>query len=175
MWMGPGSYWTQPLGESHITAAKGKNTTIFLEILSGPYLVKPSKDAFDGGERPINIDARNIVWLNAKDTTWITGDGPKLAYLWGSTTGNSKNGTFLKLPSGYNGLLSTNAPHMRVVTIQGDIGVQVSKNADKQRLEPGSYIGTQGAASHQVTCVADTACLLYLHTDGKFELSHQGK
>ncbi|MEL6545820.1 MAG: DUF4437 domain-containing protein, partial [Myxococcota bacterium] len=39
--MGPGSYWMQPAGEVHITAAKpGAGGTSFLEILSGPYLVK---------------------------------------------------------------------------------------------------------------------------------------
>lgn len=171
MWMGPGSYWTQPLGESHITAAKGKSTTIFLEILSGPYLVKPAKEAFDAGERPINIDARNVVWLHAEDTTWITGEGPKLAYLWGTTTGNGKNGTYLKLPSGYNGVLSTDAANMRVVTIEGGIDVKVSENTEKQSLAPGSYIGSTGTASHQITCTAKGACLLYLHTDGKFQLS----
>ena len=68
MWMGPGSFWTQPVGESHITAARGDNPTIFLEILSGPYLVKPEKEAFEAGERPINLDARNITWYPLRPT-----------------------------------------------------------------------------------------------------------
>ena len=65
MWMEAGSFWTQPLGENHITAANGENSMIFLEILSGPYLVKPGDEAFDEGERPINVEARNIMWLEA--------------------------------------------------------------------------------------------------------------
>jgi hypothetical protein len=48
MWMGPGSFWSQPAGEPHITSAAAEGgATIFLEILEGPYLVRPTKEAFD--------------------------------------------------------------------------------------------------------------------------------
>ena len=50
MWMPRGSFWTQPAGESHITSAKGNTNIAFIEIDSGPYLVKPKKEAFDNGE-----------------------------------------------------------------------------------------------------------------------------
>ncbi|MDJ0981713.1 MAG: DUF4437 domain-containing protein [Kiloniellales bacterium] len=171
MWMEPGSFWTQPVGESHITAAKGQNPTIFLEILSGPYLVKPEKEAFDAGERPINVEARNIMWLDAADTTWITGVGPKLAYLWGEITSEEKNGTFVKLPAGYSGKLSTVAPLMRVVTIRGVTQVQVSGGSDKHKLDPGSYFGSTGKASHELSCLSGDECILYLHTEGKYQLT----
>jgi len=171
MWMEPGSFWTQPLGERHITAARGKNTTIFLEILSGPYLVKPAKEAFDAGERPINVEARNVIWLDAADTTWITGGGANLAYLWGKITGSENNGTFVKLPPGYSGKLSTAAPLMRVVTIRGVTEVQVSGGADKHKLDPGSYFGSMGEASHQLSCASGSECILYLHTEGKYQLT----
>ena len=171
MWMGPGSFWTQPLGESHITAAKGKNPTIFLEILSGPYLVKPAEEAFDAGERPRNVDARNIIWLDAADTTWIKGAGPELAYLWGRITGEEKNGTFVKLPAGYSGKLSTAAPLMRAVTIRGVTQVQVSGGSDKHELDPGSFFGSMGKASHRLSCVSGDECILYLHTEGKYQLT----
>lgn len=39
MWMKPGSFWTQPLGESHSTASKGESMAL-VEIDNGPYLVK---------------------------------------------------------------------------------------------------------------------------------------
>ncbi|WP_081485539.1 DUF4437 domain-containing protein [Bernardetia litoralis] len=64
MWMPMGSFWTQPTGEAHITAAKGKENIALVEIDNGPYLVKPTDEAVDNGERPINIDASNIIWLN---------------------------------------------------------------------------------------------------------------
>ena len=39
-WLPAGSYWSQPLGHEHITAASGENNVIFIEIDTGPYLVK---------------------------------------------------------------------------------------------------------------------------------------
>lgn len=170
MWMEAGSFWTQPLGENHITAAKGENSMIFLEILSGPYLVKPADEAFDSGERPINVGARNIMWLDAEDAEWVDDVGPKMAYLWGSVEGNEQNGTFVKLPSGYAGELSTSAPLMRVVTIQGQASIQLSGESETHRLDPGSYFGSKGEAAHQISCDSDEGCILYLHTEGKYRL-----
>jgi hypothetical protein len=57
MWMGNGSFWTQPKGEVHVTAAKGANNIALVEIDQGPYLVRPPDQAFDSGERPVNLDA----------------------------------------------------------------------------------------------------------------------
>ena len=170
MWMESGSFWTQPLGENHITAANGENSMIFLEILSGPYLVKPADEAFDGGERPINVGARNIMWLGAEDAEWVDDEGPEMAYLWGSVEDNEKNGSFVKLPSGYSGELSTSAPLMRVVTIQGKAKIQLSGESNTHALDPGSYVGSKGAAAHQLSCDSDEECVLYLHTEGKYRL-----
>ena len=170
MWMGPGAFWTQPLGENHITAANGEDSMIFLEILSGPYLVKPADQAFDAGERPINVAARNIMWLGTEDAGWVGDKGPKMAYLWGSVEDNEKNGTFVKLPSGYEGELSTSAPMMRVVTIQGRASVRLSGESDTHILDPGSYFGSKGAAAHQLSCNSEEECVLYLHTEGKYQL-----
>lgn len=39
LWLTTGSFWTQPAGETHITAADGQDNLIYLEIDSGPYLV----------------------------------------------------------------------------------------------------------------------------------------
>ena len=101
MWLATGSFWTQPAGESHITAANGQNNLIYLEIDSGPYLVLSAKQAFDSGERPINVDERNLFWLDAKDVTWLEKDRLQLAYLWGKT--DAANGSFIKLPAGFEG------------------------------------------------------------------------
>ncbi|WP_323772521.1 DUF4437 domain-containing protein [Antarctobacter sp.] len=175
LWMGPGSFWTQPLGENHITAAEsadGERSMIFLEILSGPYLVKPADEAFDGGELPVNLETRNIMWLDAEDVKWVDGDGgAQVAFLWGSLEGNEKNGTFIKLPAGYAGTLSTDAPLMRAVTVQGSTSVTLSGEETVNTLNPGSYFGSKGDASHAVSCGADADCILYMHTEGKYALT----
>ena len=86
LWMPAGSFWTQPAGENHITAASGESNLIFLEIDSGPYLVKPSKEQFDNGERPVNLHASNLVWLGADYLDFIKSDNVELAPLWGSNS-----------------------------------------------------------------------------------------
>lgn len=178
MWMGPGSFWTQPAGEPHITsAAKGSNATAFLEILTGPYLVQPSKKAFDNGERPVNIEARNVVWLDASDVSWIaasgtpiSANGPKMAFLWGSPHAGQKNGTFLKLPAGFSGELRGNDSWLRAVVIQGQTSHKLSGKTEIKNLEPGSYFGSKGKAAHRISCKSTDECLIYVRTEGRFGL-----
>ena len=90
MWMPAGSFWTQPAGQAHITAALGNENIAYIEIDEGPYLVRPPAEALAPGARPLPIEERNVVWLDASDTTWVdrpgtpaSSDGPKMAFLWG--------------------------------------------------------------------------------------------
>jgi quercetin dioxygenase-like cupin family protein len=83
-WLPAGSFWIQPAGEAHITSANAKDNLAYIEIQEGPYLVKPTDEAFDNGERPVNVDKNNLVWLNVNDITWITDDSNvQTAFLWG--------------------------------------------------------------------------------------------
>ena len=61
MWMPTGSFWTQPKGEPHITSALGDENIAYVEIDNGPYLVKPINEAFETEERPVNVDANNVI------------------------------------------------------------------------------------------------------------------
>ena len=150
MWMPAGSWWTQPAGEVHITAALTESIG-YVEIASGPYLVKPSGEAFDNGERPVNMEASNIVWLDASDTNWIEGTAtkdrganPKLTFLWGQPDGKKPVGTMLKLPAGFRGLLSTRSPSLRVVIVRGKLNLHVDGEKSAKLLPAGSYFGTNG-------------------------------
>ena len=101
MWMPTGSFWTQPKGEAHITSAKGPENIAYVEIDSGPYLVKSVQEAFNSGQRPINIDASNVVWLNKDKTNWIdTNCNAEISFLWES---KDSQGLFIKLSSGFDG------------------------------------------------------------------------
>jgi len=167
MWMGPGSFWTQPAGEVHITAARGGRTTAFLEILEGPYLVQPSGEAFDNGERPVNVEARNVIWLDSSDVSWL-GDGPEIAYLWGHPREGTRNGTFLKLPAGFRCALIGGGAWLRVVLIDGR--AEYVRSGGKS-LEPGSYFGAKGDAPHTISCGSETECLFYVSTEGSYRIS----
>ncbi|MEM6689262.1 MAG: DUF4437 domain-containing protein [Planctomycetota bacterium] len=172
MWMGVGSYWTQPAGEVHITSARGASIG-YVEIQSGPYLVMPPAEAFDNGELPINVDAKNIVWLDNSDTTWIEEspgkqkpESAEVTFLWGSPEGDQINGTLLKLAAGFTGNLKTNSSTFKVVVIKGDLELDVGGQKGKEKLTAGGYIGSEGTASHDVS--SDRGCTIYIRTKGKY-------
>lgn len=176
MWMPAGSFWTQPKGEVHITAAKDTDTLAYIEIEQGPYLVLPKEEEFDSGERPVNVDEGNIVWLDAADITWIdqpgmsaSAEGPKVAFLWGNTQDGQLNGSFIKLPAEFTGKINSHGSTFRAVVIKGQPQYQVSQ-ADSKTLEPGSYFSSEGESVHQVSSEMTEESIIYVRTDGKYEV-----
>ena len=166
MWMPPGSFWTQPKGESHITAAKGAKNVALVEIDMGPYLVMPPQQAFDSGERPINMDPSNVVWV---DINGQHGDvaGVKVAYLWGKLEGNQPNGMFIKLPAGFKGAIHSKGDTFRAVVISGEVSYSDAKT---KLLDPGSYFGSHGEWKHAVVASSKTETVLYVRSEGGYRV-----
>ena len=177
MWMPVSSFWTQPAGEAHITSAEGKTNVAYIEIDEGPYLVLPTEEAFDNGERPFNIEVSNIVWLDASNITWIdlpgmptSDDEPKIAFLWGKPQDGELNGTLLKLPAGFTGKIRSYGSIFRAVVIQGQPQYQILGETEIKTLEPGSYFGSKRESMHQVSSKAREESIIYVRTDGKFDI-----
>lgn len=168
MWMPAGSFWTQPKGEVHITAAKGNNNIALVEIDKGPYLVLPTDKVFDSGERPVNLDVSNIVWVDPQGIH-NSANGSKIAYLWGNLEDGQSNGTFVKLPAGFIGKINSHGSTFRVVVIKGQLQYKVSE-ADVKTLEPGSYFGSKGESAHQVSSKVREESIIYVRTNGKYEV-----
>ncbi|MEW8396452.1 MAG: DUF4437 domain-containing protein [Candidatus Thiodiazotropha sp.] len=168
MWMPAGSFWTQPKGEVHITAARGNTNVALVEIDEGPYLVLPVEKAFDSGERPINLDASTIVWVVPPGMP-ASSNGPKIAYLWGSQQEGQANGTFVKLPTGFRGKIRSTGSTFRAVVIKGQPEYQVSETEVKT-LEPGSYFGSVGTPIHNVSSMGGEESVLYIRTNGNYEV-----
>lgn len=168
MWMPAGSFWTQPKGEVHITSAKGTDSLAYIEIEKGPYLVLPAEEHFDSGERPVNVDKTNIVWMDASDITWVEQSGAEIAVLWEDTKGGKLNGTMIKLPAGFKGEIITQGSTFRAVTIQGKATHQ---SAGDKILEGGSYFSSEGAAVHQIAAEQET--IFYVRTDEKYEVTSE--
>lgn len=168
MWMPAGSFWTQPKGEVHITAAKGSNNVALVEIDKGPYLVLPTDKVFDSGERPVNLDVSNIVWV-APQGMHDSANGPKVAYLWGNLEDGQSNGTFVKLPAGFIGKVKSHDSTFRAVVIKGQLQYKVSE-ADVKVLEPGSYFSSKGESAHHVSSKAGEESIIYIRTNGKYEV-----
>ncbi len=165
MWMPAGSFWTQPKGEVHITAAKGKTNIAFIDIESAPYLVMPTEKAFDSGERPVNVDASNIVWIDSDDSSLIDGNGVEVAYLWGKFGSNQKNGTLIKLASGTRAKLSSSGKSLKLVVISGKAGL----NSSTKTLPSGSYFGFKGQSKHGISCESKGDCLFYINSEGTYK------
>ncbi|MEM1367905.1 MAG: DUF4437 domain-containing protein [Cyanobacteria bacterium P01_H01_bin.15] len=177
LWLPQSSFWTQPAGDVHITAADSTNNLAYIEIEDGPYLVMPAEEAFDNGERPVNIDESNLIWLDASNILWIDQSGgtnatleTQLAFLWGSPQGNQLNGTLVKLPIGFKGELHSQGPIFRAIVIQGQPNYQGSDGSGIKVLEPGSYFGSEGETIHQLACAAEEECIIYVRQKGKYSV-----
>jgi quercetin dioxygenase-like cupin family protein len=168
MWMPAGSFWTQPAGEDHTTAANGSANLIYLEIDSGPYLVQPSSEHFDNGERPLNLHKDNIVWLNDSELHDVSAPGVSSTYVWGSAA--DMNGSMVKLPVGFNGSISTDASEFRAVVIAGEVKYQSEDVSSPITLSAGSYVESTGAFEHQIVNEGKGEATIYIRTDSDYQV-----
>ncbi len=176
MWMGKGTFWTQPAGEVHITSARpGLGATAFLEILEGPYLVQPSDMAFDNGEQPLNLVNSNLVWMSADDLRWIkTGDvdgqGPEVALLWGDLDDGGLSASFVKLPAGHTSDLAVESDHLRAVIVDGALTHSVAGLETQSELGAGGFFESEAGVPHTLACHSDSDCLVYVRSTGTLSL-----
>ena len=170
LWMPKGSFWTQPAGESHITAAQGEQNIAYIEIDSGPYLVKPKDNAFDNGERPVNIVPSNLIWLNASNIHWAgkAGEKVEIAFLWGSPEKDEPHGTLLKFPVDFTGSIATNASEFRAVVIQGALN---HSNENSATLPAGSYFSSHTPTEHSIATASDESTILYIRSNDTYEIN----
>ncbi len=167
MWMPKGSFWTQPKGESHITSAKGDVNIAYVEIDHGPYLVKPIDQAFDNGEKPVNISANNVVWLNNTKTNCIdSNSNAEISFLWEGKNTNKTKGLFIKLPKQFSGKIKTDSTILHAVIISGNLTYEMPKNEGKKTLDPGSYFTSTAKAEHSVTNHNEEDVIIYIRTNG---------
>ena len=172
-WMPAGSYWTQPKGEVHITAALGQDTLAYIEIEEGPYRVLPVPEAFDSGEVALNVDASNLVWVS------LPGDpggaaAPRVAYLWGEPGPDTWSGVLLHLPAGAAGSLVHSGEALGAVVVEGTVELTEPGAAESRPLPLGSYFRSRNVSP--LGLVGDPAggSVLYLRVHGTFDWSHGG-
>jgi quercetin dioxygenase-like cupin family protein len=166
-WMPAGSFWTQPKGQVHITAAQGDNTVALVEIDEGPYLVQPPDERVEIKEKPILVAASNVAWGTPAGMNPKPG-GIRLAHLWGNIKDDQANGSFLKLPSGFKGTINSRGSTFRAVVILGAVN---HIDGGAKQLNAGSYFGSTGEAVHKIAALPDEDTILYIRTDGRYDIS----
>lgn len=167
MWMPVGSFWTQPAGEPHITSAKGEGTMAYIEIDNGPYLVKPTNESFDQGERPINIDASNIVWLDNTQTNWISANNQsKISFLWKNA--EDVRGVLVKLPAHFKGNIYSKGTILYGVIIEGNVDYKMPNLDAVTNLDAGSYFESTGNSVHEISTTKEA--LIYIRTNNIIEI-----
>lgn len=169
-WMTTGSYWTQPAGHNHITAANGATNLIYLEIDNGPYLVQPSKSQFNNGEHPINVHESNMVWLQQAESALINSKNAALTHLWQSHDAEPKavptHGVLVKLSPDFSGKLASGSQGLRAVVISGALVISetVAHSAQHENAQhtllPGSYFRSSGKS--KISLKTNTETLLYI-------------
>lgn len=164
LWLGPGSFWTQPAGAKHITAANGERNMIYLEIDAGPYLVQPPKKAFNNGEQAINVDESNLVWLGEIQSTWVKAKAVAISYLWGDVDGT--NGSLIKLPENFSGQIKSDS-EIKVVVIKGRSEYR-SKGKKMTNLTPGSFFSANNSSEHQLRTRQET--ILYIRSNKGYKV-----
>ena len=169
MWMPPGSFWTQPKGGVHITAAKGSDTLAYIEIEEGPYLVLPVEKAFDNEEKPLNVHESSIDWTEPLNLPAST-IGPKVARLWGNPQDAQPSGALVKLPPGFSGTMRSRGASFRAVVIQGLAKHRVPGQTEVKTMVPGSYFSSKGESAHHVSTELGEECILYVRTEGKLDV-----
>ena len=163
LWLNPGSFWTQPAGEVHITAAQGSRNIAYVEIEKGPYLVKPPADAFGPPEQPTIIPYAEMNWTPLGDGTGAA-SRPRVAELAGNPGDSSITRWLVQLPAGFSGFLTSTGSELHAVVILGTVGHHATDGAD---LEPGSYFGSVTAETHRLRCRSSDPCAVYVRTGGR--------
>ncbi|MHC9088293.1 DUF4437 domain-containing protein [Tenacibaculum sp. IMCC1] len=170
-WLPTGSFWMQPAGETHITAANAEDNLAYIEIQEGPYLVKPTDEAFDNGERPINVDQHNLVWLNANDSTWVTNKSDiETAFLWETHKNNKLQAILVKLPAGFKGNIKNLSENFRAIIIKGKIVHQIENNKVINVLGAGNYFSSKKGAKHTIAVKNNKESILYIRSNGDFKI-----
>ncbi|MEO1575749.1 MAG: DUF4437 domain-containing protein [Pseudomonadota bacterium] len=166
-WMHPGSFWTQPAGDVHITAARpGAPGVAFLEILEGPYLVQPVERAFDNGEHAVNLEYADMQWQPfPQPPNADAGATRDVVYtpLWRRSRAGKTSAMAVRMAPGAR--VEIQGDELKAVVIAGVAELVVPDEVAAVKLAAGGYMASDDVSlRHRFTCRSDVPCVLYLRT-----------
>lgn len=166
LYLPTGSFWTQPGGGIHITAARG-NSLAYIEV-DGEFDVLPAEMSASKDTLATVIPVSNMKWVNPSGIP-NSPDRPKVAVLWGKPGGNQVSGTLVKFPAGFTGMMNNSGSKFHAVVIQGEPKYWMPGKIDIRTLEPGSYFGSSVESSHQISCEGEQDCMIYVRMEGELD------
>ncbi|MEO1632864.1 MAG: DUF4437 domain-containing protein, partial [Bacteroidota bacterium] len=107
----------------------------------------------------------DLVWLEGPET------GPEVALLWGLPRGDDPSGALVKVPAGTAARVHSHGPRFRAVVVQGTLVRHTDDVSEGTAMEPGSFVGSTGAVTHEVACRGEVACIAYVRSTGGFDVA----
>ena len=119
-----------------------------------------------GPEQPVFMAAADVKWTDLDPNG---APGVKIADLWGNHA-TGAFGAYLKLPAGFTAPLHTHTHAMKVVFLSGTY-LQSPEGKAEVRPGPGSYMMQPGGNyRHTTSCDPSSDCVLFVESDGPFDL-----
>ncbi len=119
-------------------------------------------------------DSLGAVERRLDRSTWdASPDGPKVAAVWGAPNDDRPSGSFVKLPARFAGTLRSHGSTFRAVVIQGRPEHQVPGETQVKAVEAGGYFSSKGPAVHEISSDAGQQSILYVRSEGKFEVTRR--
>ena len=118
------------------------------------------------GIAPVFMPAADLKWSPLDPTR---APGVMSADVWGDHTTGAFGG-FTKFPAGFMTPLHTHTNDYKIVVIKGTF-LQTPEGKPEVRLGPGSYLFQPGGSyRHTTGCDKASECLVFISSDGKFDL-----
>lgn len=115
---------------------------------------------------PVFAHSGDLKWGDLSPTG---APGVKIADVWGDHT-KGGYGAFLKFPAGFVAPLHTHTHAIKIVVISGTY-MQTPEGNAEQRMGPGSYVfQPNGSYKHISACDEASDCVLFIESDGAFDL-----
>ncbi len=116
-------------------------------------------------------EAKHPVTMTPDQMKWIPNPSAAdvmTATVWGDPA-KGPHGAFHKFPAGFATPLHTHSANLRIVVVSGTMAM-VGADGKELQFPAGSFYTQPNTYPHITKCVGESGCLVYVETDGKWDL-----
>ncbi len=159
-----GSHWYVPASEQHVTRCVSEEPCRFYFHADGKFDFAPVDALSTSRSAEAASDtADSLKWEQVAPFV-------KMAAAWGDK-GTGAHGTFGRFPAKASSPKHTHSGDYQAVVIQGTMTNPFGDQADPPEMGPGSFWEVKAGAPHVTSCISDTPCLFYFHSNTKFDFA----